>query len=153
MLRLKLERMVAEWIAVERNTIHNWPTRLEERDLDEAIRDKHRAGRPRKLGEEQLEKLRDILQNPPTEAEFDAPAWTTELLQELIRDQFNIDYSRPSRRRLMKEAGRSYQTLRKAASETDPEDCEAFEREIKKPGHVWMASMNPAAGQPASKDK
>ena len=69
-------------------------------------------------------------QNPPTEVGHDAPAWTTELLNRFIRDEFEIDYSRPSCRRLMKEAGLSYQTPRKAAAEADSEDREAFEQEL-----------------------
>lgn len=131
---------LAEWFDVQRKTIYNWLTRLEERNLDDAIRDKHRAGRPRKLAEEQLGELQEFLQNPPIEAGFDAPAWTTDLLQRFIREEFEIDYSRPSCRRLMKEAGLSYQMPRKAAAEADPEDREAFEQELKKLGHVWMPS-------------
>jgi len=131
---------LAEWFDVERKTIYNWLTRLEERDLDDAIRDEQRAGRPRKLSEAQLGELREILQNPPTEAGLDAPAWTTEFLQQFIREEFEIDYSQPSCRRLMKEAGLSYQTPRKAAAEADPAERETFERELKKLGHVWMPS-------------
>ena len=131
---------LAEWFDVERKTIYNWLTRLEEREFESAVLDDDRPGRPRKLSEEQLAELESVLQNPPTEAGFDAPAWTTELLQEFIRDRFEIDYSRPSCRRLMKEAGLSYQTPRKAAAEADPEDREAFEQELKKLGHVWMPS-------------
>jgi transposase len=131
---------LAEWFDVERKTIYNWLTRLEERNVDEAIRDEQRAGRPRKLAEEQLGDLRKILQNPPTEAGLHAPAWTTELLQQFIRDEFETHYSRPSCRRLMKEVGLSYQTSRKAAAEGDSEEREAFEQELKKLGHVWMPS-------------
>ena len=131
---------LSEWFDVERKTIYNWLTRLEEQDLDDAIRDEHRAGRPRKLSEEQLGDLQEILQKPPTEAGLDAPAWTTELLQRFIRDEFEIDYSQPSCRRLMKEAGLSYQTPREAAAEADPQEREAFEQELRKLGHVWMPS-------------
>lgn len=131
---------LAEWFDVERKTIYNWLTRLEEQEFETAALDDDRPGRPRKLSEEQLDELESVLQNPPTEAGFDAPAWTTELLQEFIRVRFEIDYSRPSCRRLMKEAGMSCQTSRKAAAEANPEDREAFEQEFKKLGHVWIPS-------------
>ena len=39
----------------------------------------------------------------------------------------------------MKEAGLSYQTPRKAATEADSGDRDAFEQELKL-GHVWMPS-------------
>lgn len=129
---------LAKWFGVERKTIYNWLTRLEEQDLDSAIRDEQRTGRPRKLSEQQLSELEEILHNPPTEVGLDAPAWTTELLQEFLRNRFNIDYSPPSCRRLMKEAGLSHRTPRKAAAEADQEDREEFEEELKELGHVWM---------------
>ena len=122
---------LAEGFDVERKTIYNWLTRLEKRDLDEAIDDEQRPGRPRKLTDEQLDALQEMLHNTPTEAGYDVPAWTTDLVQELIRDQFEIEYSRPSCRRLMKELGLSYQTPRKAAAEADPDEREAFEEELK----------------------
>ena len=120
---------LAEWFDVKRKTIYNWLTRLEERDLYETILDEHHARRPRKFTEEQLVALESVLQNPPVEVGFDAPDWSTKLLQEFILNQFEIDYSRPSCRRLMKEAGLSYQTPRKAAVGADPEDRDAFEQE------------------------
>ena len=129
---------LAEWFDVERKTIYNWLTRLEERNFDEAVYDEKRPGRPRKLSDEELNDLQEVLHNPPTEAGYDVPAWTTDLVQELIRDRYEIEYSRPSCRRLMKELGLSYQTPRKAAAEADPEDREEFEEELKKLGHVWM---------------
>lgn len=129
---------LGEWFGVERKTIYNWLTRLETRDLDSAVRDEDRAGRPRKLSDEQLDQLEDTLRDPPTEAGVDAPAWTTELLQAFVRDRFEIEYSRPSCRRLMKEAGLSYQNPNQAAAELDPEDRKALRRELEQLGHVWI---------------
>lgn len=130
---------LAEWFDVERKTIYNWLTRLEERDFESAVLDQKRPGRPRKLTDEQLDELETVLRNPPTGIGFEAPAWTTKLLQQFIRDKFYIDYSQPSCRRMMKEAGLSYQTPRKAAAEADPMGREDFdEQELKKLGHVWM---------------
>ena len=65
---------LAEWFDVERKTIYNWLIRLEERDFDEAVYDEKRPGRPRKLTEEQLKDLKEILHNLPTEARYDVPA-------------------------------------------------------------------------------
>lgn len=129
---------LAEWFDVERKTIYNWLTRLDERDVHRAVHDEDRAGRPRKLPEQQLDELEGILQSPPSEVGIDAPAWTTELLQAFVRDRYDVEYSRPSCRRLMTEAGLSYRTPGKAAAEVDPEDREAFELKLKRLGHVWM---------------
>lgn len=48
-------------------------------------------GRSWKLSDVQLAELETILQNPTPKVGFDAPAWTTELLEEFIRYQFNMD--------------------------------------------------------------
>lgn len=126
---------LAEWFDVERKTIYNWLTRLEAGDLDSAIRDAQRAGRPRKLSDPQLDELEAILQNPPSAVGIDAPAWTTERLQQFVRDRFEISYSRPSCRRLMKEAGLRYQPPGAAA---DADDREAVEQEGQTLRHVWL---------------
>lgn len=134
---------LAAWFDVERKTIYNWLTRLEERDLEAAIRDDDRAGRPRKLSDDQLDELESILHNPPTAVGFDAPAWTTELLQDFIRVRFDTDYSRPSCRRLMKEAGLRHQPPQKAAIAADAGDREVLEAELKRLGHVWVPTEPP----------
>jgi hypothetical protein len=48
------------------------------------------------------------------------PSKTTGLLQQLIREELEIDHSRPNCLRLMKEAAWSYRTLRKSAAEPIP---------------------------------
>jgi len=45
-------------------------------------------------------------------------------------EEFEIDYSRPSCRRLLKEAGLSYQPRKEAAIEAVPGDFEDFEEEV-----------------------
>jgi transposase len=131
---------LAEWFAVERKTVYNWLTRLEDRDLEWAIHDGQRPGRPRKLSDKQLDELEDILLEPPTEVGVDAPAWTTDLVRQFISDRYNIDYSRPSCRRLMKEVGLSARRLRNAVLETEPKDREAVEKELQPTDYVWMSN-------------
>lgn len=96
---------IAAWFGVERKTIYNWLTRFEGRDPKGAALDKHRPGRPRKLTASQLDTLLTTLHNPPVEAGYNADAWTTSLVEQLLRDMFDVEYSRSSCRRLMKEAG------------------------------------------------
>ena len=98
--------------------------------------DTHRSGRPRKLTADQQRQLYDMLQEAPTEAGVDAPASTLALLQEYLRETFEVEYSRPSCRRLMKEAGLSYQKPRRRATEADPKEREEFADELKKHGEM-----------------
>ena len=113
---------LAEWYGVQRRTIYSWLKRFETEPLEQAVQDDHRSGWPRKLTEKQQNQLEQILHQPPTEAGIDAPAWTPALLREFLEETFDIEYSIPSCRRLMKEAGLSHQKPRRTAAEADPED-------------------------------
>ena len=103
---------LADWYGVQRRTIYSWLKRLESKPLADAVTDAERSGRPRKLTADQRETFEETLQNPPTEVGIDAPAWTPPLVQAYLRETFDADYSRPSCRRLMKEAGLSYRKAR-----------------------------------------
>lgn len=113
---------LAEWYGVQRRTIYSWLKRLEEQPIKEAVHDAHRSGRPRKLSNDQQETLRHDLHQPPHEVGYDAAAWTPELVSRYITERFDIEYSLPSCRRLMKESGLSYRSLRRSAASDDPDE-------------------------------
>lgn len=125
---------LADWLDVERKTIYNWLTRMGREDLETAIVNEHRAGRPRKLSDDQLDTLKSALQHPPSEVGYGVPAWTTDIFQQFIEDRFEIDYSRPSCRRLMKEAGLRHKTASQVAADADPE----IRDELSELGHIWV---------------
>jgi len=118
---------LAEWYGVQRRTIYSWLKRLEQEPLDQAVQDDHRSGRPRKLSDDQQTQLEETLHNPPTEAEYDAPAWTPALVQQYLAETFEVEYSRPSCRRLMNEAGLRYRTARRTPAEADPNGTDSEE--------------------------
>lgn len=102
---------LAEWYGVQRRTIYSWLKRLEASTIENAVRDAHRSGRPRKLTDEQQASLERALHQPPEDF-GDTVAWTPELVRQYVHEQFGIDYSLPSCRRLMKEAGLRYRSPR-----------------------------------------
>lgn len=107
---------LAEWYDVRRRTIYSWLVRLEDGPLEQAVSDARRGGRPRKLDAEQQTGLEETLQEPPTAAGYDASAWTPALVREYIDETFDVEYSLPSCRRLMKEAGLSYRNSRRSVA-------------------------------------
>lgn len=113
---------LAEWYGVQRRTIYSWLKRLENESLEQAVTDAHRSGRPRKLSLEQQKELEGSLQRPPAEVGYDAQAWTPTLVHRFIHETFDTEYSIPSCRRLMKEAGMSYQQSRGSTAEADAND-------------------------------
>lgn len=128
---------LAEWYDVERKTVYNWLTRLEDETLDDAATDDHRSGRNPKLPEKKQEILRETLRQPPTDVGYDEPAWTTALVQHHVRETYDVVYSLASCRQLLKDAGLSYQKPRPSAADADPEDRAAFHDNVKKSAGRW----------------
>ena len=129
---------LAEWYDVQRRTIYSWLKRLEtDESLERAVSDDKRTGRKRKLSESQQEKFEDTVHNPPEEVGIDAPAWTPALVKEFLQETYGVEYSIPSCRRLLKEAGLSYQKPRRSAAEADEDEKEEFHAEFKKSDGRW----------------
>jgi len=116
---------LAAWYGVQRRTIYNWLKRLEERPLSDAVTDADRPGRPRKLSAEEWERLKRTLDEPPTGMGYDASAWTPALVRRFVDERFDVDYSIPSCRRLLKEAGLRYRRAERpvAGDESDGSDA------------------------------
>ncbi len=126
---------LAEWHDTGRRTIYSWLNRLDtDEPLEQAVTDAHRSGRKRKLSEKQQQEFGHTVHASPKEIGFDAPAWTPVLVKEFLEETYGVEYSLPSCRRLLKEAGLNYQKPRRSATESDEDDQEAFHDEIKKSG-------------------
>jgi len=129
---------LAEWHDTGRRTIYSWLMRFDtDEPLEQAVSDVHRSGRKRKLSELQQEEFEQTVHAPPEEVGIDAPAWTPALVQDFLEDTYGVEYSYPSCRRLLKEAGLSYQKPRRTAAESDESEQEGFHDEIKKSERRW----------------
>jgi transposase len=129
---------LAEWHDTGRRTIYSWLMRLDsDEPLEQAVSDARRSGRKRKFSESQQDEFKQTVHEPPEEVGIDAPAWTPALVQEFLEDTYGVEYSYPSCRRLLKEAGLSYQKPRRTAAESAESDQEEFHDEIKKSERRW----------------
>ena len=129
---------LAEWYDVQRRTIYNWLKRLDtDESLEQAVTDAHRSGRKGKLSETEQEQFEATVHESPEEVGLDAPAWTPALVQQYLEETYGVEYSIPSCRRLLKEAGLSYQKPRRTAAESDADEQETFREEFKKSGGRW----------------
>jgi transposase len=130
---------LAAWYDVQRRTIYSWLKRLDaDEPLERAVYDDKRTGRKRKLSEVQQENFEETVHDPPEEVGIDAPAWTPALVQEYLEETYGVEYSIPSCRRLLKEAGLSYQKPRRSAVEADEEEQESFHDELEQSGGEWL---------------
>jgi transposase len=132
---------LAGWYDVQRRTIYSWLKRLDtDGSIAEAVSDDKRTGRERKLSQSQQEEFEETVRDPPGDVGIDAPAWTPTLAQEYLQKTYDVEYSIPSCRRLLKESGLSYQKpLRSApnADENGKRECDD-ERDTK--GGRWTPS-------------
>lgn len=96
---------IAEQYGLARKTVYNWLTRFESRSIEDAMYDDDRSGRPPKLTDEQRRSFEALLERPPNALGYDAPAWTPSLVQRLVDDVFDVDYSIPHLRRLLRDTG------------------------------------------------
>ncbi len=101
---------LAEWHDTGRRTIYSWLKRLDtDESLEQAVTDAHRSGRKRKLSEKEQQEFEETVHKSPAEVGIDAPAWTPALVQQYLKKTYDVEYSIPSCRRLLKEAGLTYQ--------------------------------------------
>ncbi len=97
---------LANWYGVQRRTIYSWLKRLDtDGPLEQAVSDDKRTGRNRKISDKQLKDFNEAVHNPPEQVGIDAPAWTPALAREFLKETYGVEYSIPSCRRLLKEAG------------------------------------------------
>ncbi len=99
--------------------------------------DAHRYGKKRKLSEIEQKKFEATVHESPEENGLDAPAWTPALVQQYVEEAYDVEYSMTSCRRLLKEAGLSYQKLRRTAVASDANEQETGREEFKKSAGRW----------------
>ena len=113
-------------------TIYSWFNRFEERGAEPALRDAPRPGRRPQLNTAQRRQLFAEVNEPPTEAGYDAPAWTPVLVNVYLDDSFGVTYSKEHCRRLLHEAGLSVQTARPYHYKADPAEQRRWQQAFKK---------------------
>lgn len=126
--------MIAEWLDTREQTLYRWFDRIEEEPIEQAVQDRQRPGRPSKLSDADKEEFFETVQNTPAEGGYDQPAWTTALAQQLLEDEFDVEYSRRHVQRLLKDAGLTWQTPRPQPPTADEDERTEFWKNIKKTG-------------------
>lgn len=95
--------VLAERYGIPRSTLYYWLDRFESEPVEEAITDEDRPGRPRKLDDEDRNRLRDHLDTRPEVHDYDADEWTPELVRDHVERAFGVSYSVGHVRRLLRE--------------------------------------------------
>lgn len=126
---------IADWYDVSESTVHNWLNRLErleDEPVDAVLHDAPRSGRPRKLTSEEWEELIQILDKSPKEVGIEAPHWTPQIVQHLIEERFDTEYTKRHVQDLLHEAGYTWKTARPEYAKGDERARKAFKEGFKK---------------------
>lgn len=93
---------VAEWLGEHTRTLERWRKRFVDNGLDGLI-DETSPGRPPKLSNEEWQRLRGELANPPSSYGLEGKKWQGKLLQAHLSSRYNIDFSLRQCQRLLKQ--------------------------------------------------
>lgn len=130
MLRKKGKTMgqIADDLNTPVGTIHAWLKRFMDGGL-KRLHDEHRSGRPLKLSTEELKGLRHDLVRGPKANGFDAPFWTTKIVQEHVKRKYGKEYRARGMRNTLHRVGFSSKMPRPAnAKRASKEEVESFKK-------------------------
>jgi len=119
----------AEVFEVGRSTIYGW-LRLRRESGPAGLTVKKASGRTPNLTEQQLARLRGIvIGTDPRQLQFDFALWTREMVRDLIKRLFGVDYTPQGVGVLLHRLGLSPQRPLVRAFEQDPERVRAWKEE------------------------
>jgi len=108
-------------------TVEYWLRRLISFGLA-GLRDRNRAGRPRRLSVSDMEKLRGEILRSPQELGYDQNLWDGVLLRRHLEQRYSVSLGVRQCQRLFHQLGFTLQRPRRKAQEADPSLQEAFKK-------------------------
>lgn len=126
---------IADWYDISTSTVHNWLNRLErleDEPMEAVIHDAPRSGRPKKLSSEEWNKLNQILDKQPNEVGIEAPHWTPRIVQHLIEEKFDTEYTKRHVQVLLHQTGYTWKTARPEYAKGDERARNTFKEGFKK---------------------
>lgn len=118
---------ISQILDVHRANISLWLRNWEENGL-EGVLEGQRAGRPKGLSRKQEEHLARIIEAGPVEYGFASGVWTSPMMAEVIRQEFNTFYHPGHVRKLVSKLGFSVQRPKRQLARADPEAQERWRR-------------------------
>ena len=108
----KRHKEVAEICKVKIRAICRWLARYKEAGLA-GLKDRERPGTPKKLTDEQLEELRQIIEAGPVASGLDTGIWSCPIVSYIVKKKFDVEYSLSQISRILHKLGFTYQSPKK----------------------------------------
>jgi transposase len=118
---------IARLLKINRTTLPIW-IRNWNKYKEVGLLEGHRSGRKNKLSEVSKDKLYDIIESGPIAYGFNSGIWTSVIISEVIKNDFNIDYHPGHVRKLLKRIGFSVQRPNYHLKRGDPEKKSKWRR-------------------------
>ena len=122
---------VAKFLGDAPRTVENWVHEFEEMGLA-GLLEADRSGRPRRLGEEQLQEVNRVLRRMPREAGLGGNLWDGKTLAAWIEREYGINLGVRQCQRLFRQLGFRLRKPRPAIAQADPERQKAHKKNSKR---------------------
>jgi len=121
---------VAKLLGDSPRTVENWIHEFEKRGLAGLV-EGERCGRPRRLGEEQLEEIGAVLRRTPRDFGLDSNLWDGKTLAAWIEREHGIELGVRQCQRLFRQLGFRLRKPRPALARADPEKQKVHKKNSK----------------------
>jgi transposase len=135
-------KLIAKSLNVAVQTVRGW-RRIYRVGGREALWMNRHPGRPPLLSEPDRETLAALLLQTPAECGFDKYLWTTQLIADLIKREFQVSYHNDHVGKLLERIGFTHQKPARRARERDEVKIEGWRRE------TWPALLKKASNSTA----
>src|SRR6266566_4728974 len=120
---------VADLYDVGRSTVYNWRKEYQEKG-PAALKVKNAPGRTPRLTDEQRDRLRKlVVGRDPRQLQFEFALWTRQMVRELIKREFGVDYTPEAVGNILHDLGLSPQRPLTRAYQQDPERVRRWKEE------------------------
>ena len=123
---------IAKLFGQSSRTISNWINKVNESGDIEVLRDKLKPGRSSKLNNEQLFKIKEVLQKPPELSDVSANIWDGKSLSFYIEKEFKVQLGVRQCQRLFRKLGFSLKKARSVVAKGDALKKEVSKKNSKK---------------------
>ncbi len=110
---------IAQLLRVHRSSVHTWISLWNEYGA-ESLYEGYRSGKPRRLSEQDREKLVDIVESGPVAYGLNTGVWTSPIITQIIEEEFGVSYHPGHVRKLLHEFGFSVQRPTTQLVQGDP---------------------------------
>jgi transposase len=117
---------------MDRQTLRDWAHRFNQGG-PEGLKDNWSRDNPRRLSEEQLNTLREIVETGPDRAIHGVVRWRQVDLQKVIKERFGVSYHERTIGKLLKHLGFSHISARPRHPKQDTGVIEAFKKTSSRP--------------------